>query len=315
MRRIAASWQLFKNGLEVLGRNKKLLVFPLVIACFTTGLLLSFIAPGALQPTGHRYSEPAHWKAVVKSSFSEQSLQKLQTAPAHATHRPNELRLTNAAWGYLVVVYLALMIAATFFNVAFYHEILKALRGGTVSIRDGLRFAASKLPAIILWSLMAGVVGYVIRVLEQRMGLIGRLTLRLIGVAWSVASVFAIPVLIESNTTNPLEVLRQSAATLRKAWGETVVGFTGFGLFSMLIVLGSMCAMGLGMWGAVALHSPVGMTLTLTGWAIGLLVFIYVQGVVGHVFRCALYLHATDGTPPAPFDATTMELAWKTKRA
>jgi hypothetical protein len=147
------------------------------------------------------------------------------------------------------------------------------------------------------------------------MGLIGRLTLRLIGVAWSVASVFAIPVLIESNTTNPLEVLRQSAATLRKAWGETVVGFTGFGLFSMLIVLGSMCAMGLGMWGAVALHSPVGMTLTLTGWAIGLLVFIYVQGVVGHVFRCALYLHATDGTPPAPFDATTMELAWKTKRA
>jgi hypothetical protein len=39
-------------------------------------------------------------------------------------------------------------------------------------------------------------VGLVIKALEERLGLIGRIIVCLIGVAWSVASVFAVPIIV-----------------------------------------------------------------------------------------------------------------------
>jgi len=57
---------------------------------------------------------------------------------------------------YLAFLYFVSMFFATFFNVAFYHEILVALAGQSVSIIRGLKFAGTKWKAVLMWALFAG---------------------------------------------------------------------------------------------------------------------------------------------------------------
>ena len=110
------------------------------------------------------------------------------------------------------------MFLATFFNVAFYSEIIAALNGRGVS--SGA-VSAGPQPIVIDRRLVA--VGRAGRMahsqIEQRLPFAGRIVTGLIGMAWSVAAVFAIPVTIqEQPMRNPIKILQQSAMTLKRAW-------------------------------------------------------------------------------------------------
>jgi Family of unknown function (DUF6159) len=307
---VSNSWSLFKSTLSVIGANRKLLVYPILIAAMTVGIFLFFLGPVAFQPTGHAYTEGAHWRAVLDSIVTEDSLQAVSRPGAE--HR---LDLTQKGWAFLAVLYFVSMFFATFFNVAFYHEILNALRGRPVSLRGGLSFALGKIPAILTWSLFAGIVGFLIKTLEERLGFLGRIVMKIVGVAWSVASVFAIPVIVESDVVNPVRALKASAGTLRKTWGEALVGYVGFQLGVLAIVLGSMVLLGGGIWVGVQLESFLVPAVLAAVWLVGILAFGYLLGVADTVYRCALYLFAAEGNVPAPFSRQAMDLAWKMKKA
>lgn len=59
-----------------------------------------------------------------------------------------------------------------------------------------------------------------------------------VGTTWSIAAVFAIPVLVGQPENNPLAVLRRSAATLKRTWGETLLGFLGLHLAGFVVIMG-----------------------------------------------------------------------------
>src|SRR2546423_712526 len=123
MSKFQRSWMLFKSSVFIVVKHKKLLLFP-VLTLFLTGIiLLFFLTPIALQKTGHSYGEFAHWKSVGQTMFVEDS------APAHQGGRSTsvDLHLKPLGMVYAGGIYFVSMLLATFFNVAFYHEILKAL--------------------------------------------------------------------------------------------------------------------------------------------------------------------------------------------
>lgn len=312
MGKIGNSWSLLKSSLAVIGGNKKLLLFPAMTTLLSVGILLFFIAPVALQSTGHRYNDSAHWKSVASTVFTEQSMKDAAAAPA-GEKRDQQLEFTGKANVYLALIYFASMFLATFFNTAFCHEILGALRGEPVSLLGGLRFAAGKSVSILMWSLLAGIVGYLISELERRLSFIGKIVMGLVGVAWSVASVFAIPVLIETDTVNPVKMLRASAETLRKTWGESLTGYVGLQMSGLFIFLLSIVFLGGGLWGAAQFNAPLAMFAVFSAWIASLIVFAYVAGVAGQVYRCALYLYAATGNIPATYDRDAMDSAWKMK--
>ena len=64
MKRFENGWRLFLNSLDVMGRNKSLLLFPIATVTLTILMAVLFLTPIALQPTGHAYSEKAHWTTV-----------------------------------------------------------------------------------------------------------------------------------------------------------------------------------------------------------------------------------------------------------
>ena len=291
--KLSRSWLLFRTSLQVIRDNPKLLLFPVVTAVCTGVIMLFFFAPALLYRSGQPLGQAAHWETLGRRA-------------AHPT---------GYFYGYLAVVYLTSMFLATFFNAAFYNEILKALAGDPVSIRSGLASAWSRVHSILMWSLLAGTVGLIIKALEERFGWIGRWALKFVGVVWSVASIFAIPVIIREGTTNPFSLLRQSAGILRKTWGESLAGYVGIAAGSWLLLLGSLLFLGLTVGGAIALDLPLLAVGAALLWLAALLVVSYLATVAGHVYRCALYVYASEGVVPAPYTPALMDAAWKIKKA
>src|SRR2546423_1917034 len=305
MDKLQRSWFLLKSSLSVVGRNKLLLVFPVVIFLCTIVIISFFLLPPILRPTGHSYLSTEHWQAIGQSLFQR---------GADAGSR-SQVILTPAAMAYMGFLYLLAMFIATFCNVAFYHEILAALSGQAVSVGRGVKFAFSRLSSILMWTLFAGLVGLIIKIIEQRMALVGRIIARVIGVAWSIATVFVIPVIVrEEQGPNPFTALRKSAGVLRKTWGEALIGYVGLSFADMIIFLGSLLFLAGTILLCVALHIYWFLIIAVASWLLALFAWSYVSGVASNVYRGALYLYAAEGFIAEPYNQEMLDMAWKYKK-
>src|SRR2546423_9499601 len=117
MGKFQRSWLLLKSSLSVIARNKQLLIFPVVIFSLTVVIVLFFLAPAVLRPTGYSYTQPEHWQAIRHSLFTE-------SEDGFVQYRSQQFGFTPAAIAYLALLYFVSMFFATFFNVAFFNEIL-----------------------------------------------------------------------------------------------------------------------------------------------------------------------------------------------
>src|SRR5215470_10654594 len=267
MNKFQRSWLLLKSSLSVIGTNKQLLVFPVVICICTVTIITFFLLPPLLRPTGHPYLSAEHWQAISHSLFTNNG--------AHG-----EAHFTPAAMVYMGFLYFLTMFIATFCNVAFYHEILAALAGQPVSVGRGLKFAMTKLGSIFMWTLLAGVVGLIIKLIEERLELVGRIIGRLVGLAWSVAAVFAIPIIVrQEGNANPIAVLQKSAGVLKRTWGEALIGYAGLSIANTLVAIGSFIWLGGMIATSIALHIPWLIAIAVIVWLCALFIWSYVTGV------------------------------------
>ncbi|HVU09599.1 MAG TPA: DUF6159 family protein [Verrucomicrobiae bacterium] len=326
MNKIKRSGKLLKAAFAVLFREKKLLLFPFVAFTLVMIVALFFIAPIVLYPTGHSIFSTEHWNALGQMAshwFNLESMHDQHEHPAIGMGNSGSQVLAGHPWtaAAFAVMYFVSMFLATFSNVAFYHEIMRALNGNSVSIRRGYRFACERWRAVLLWSLFAGLVGYLIQMIQERVGFFGRLVTGLIGFVWSVACIFIIPTLVrDTETSNPLKLLRNSVGTLRNTWGELVIGFVGLELafsaifmFALLIavVVPGLFAFYLGFH----FNWPV-FWIVMAGVGAMFLIALplsWISSIVNPIYRCALYIYATEGVIPEPFDKELLDSAWKVK--
>lgn len=329
MNRFKRSGRVMMAALTALRREKKLLLFPLIAFGLTLGIVLFFLAPVLFYPTGNSYLTAAHWQALGNLIGHAVDPARYHVAGTVVASSPTGGTAPgiNHGWvlAFFAVIYFSSMILATFTNVAFYHEIMQVLNGGNASISRGYRFAASRWQAVLLWSLFAGLIGYIIQAIEQRVGFLGRIIGSLIGVAWSVACIFILPTLVrETETANPLRMLRSSVQTVQRTWGELVIGFVGAEMVFGVIFLGLLLGLGLLTAGIVAAFVHFG----AAGWAIGLTIVVALLGLflsaialswaskmVNAVYRSALYIYATEGVVPDAFDQELLDSAWKVKQS
>ena len=184
-----------------------------------------------------------------------------------------------------------------------------------MSLRKGFGVAWSRVQAILFWSLLAGVVGLIIRNIEERLGIIGRIIAGLIGLAWSVAATFAIPVLLEVGaTSNPVKILTQSATTIKRTWGEMLVGYVGMRGTNWMVLLGSVLFWVVAIALGAVTHQywlliPIGCL-----WLVCVLVYAFLSSIASRIYLCALYVYSTQGVVPGNFDQSMMDMAWKVRK-
>jgi hypothetical protein len=297
MGKLRASWRLFVQSLRMIRDHPRLLLFHVVLAALMVLLVAFWVLPFGFVGTGYGPAEPAHWAAVAEHWFLTE-----------ATDDGRSLR--PLAYALPVAFYLTATMTATFVNVALMHEVLGALNGRAVSISGGLVFATTRIRAVLAWSLLAGAVGVLIRVLEQRFGVIGQWVLRLVGIGWSVAAVFVVPVIVrEGVSANPVRHLRTSAGILRRTWGETLLGFVGINI-GFAVALAALVLLTLASGVAMLWHVGL-LVLILPLLMLGILATALLSSLANQVYRGALYVYATEGVLPGPYDAADLDRAWK----
>jgi hypothetical protein len=288
----------------VMRQHPKLLIFPIVTGVMTLAIALFFLAPVAavlLAP---------HW---IQGSTIQAIAHRIGFLRPRAGAGLN-FEIQPAGALILAGLYLLNLFLATFSSVAFNSEILEALAGRRVSVRHGIEAACLRWKSILLWSLLAGSIGLVIRAFERRFSLLGRFVAGLLGLAWSVASIFVIPILVrEPSVSNPFEILSKSGRTIKSTWGEMLVGYLGMQGTNLMFLWGSIL-----FWlaaGAAAVVLSNAWILLAVGvpWLVSLFVYGYVSGIASRVYLCALFLYASEGVVPAPYEASMMSMAFKTK--
>jgi Family of unknown function (DUF6159) len=298
------SWRLFRASVSVIMREPKLLVFPLLTALATLAIAVFFLTSFVVVGAGVTAAHGVGWREFLESFQTRGGPHGFEV----------QLNVVSAVIG--AALYLFSMFLATFSNVAFYHEILSALRGDAVSISRGVRFAVSRLRAILLWTLFAGLVGLIIKAIEERLSFVGRLIARFLGMAWSLASVFVIPALVCAEpTANPIELLKFSAMTLRRTWGEALIGYVGLSFGGGIVALGSVAVLGGGMALSFATENPWYIAVVGAFWLVGIFAFAYLSSVAGQVYKAALYLYAAEGVVADPYQHDMFQSAFRTKRA
>lgn len=268
MGKIARTWSLMSECWQVLRQDKSLLVFPLISGVCCLLLLASFAIPiyatGAWQPPGHD---------------SQPQRQVLY-------------------YGTLFLFYVCNYFIVVFFNAGIIACAAIRMGGGTPTVGDGLRAAASRLPVIFGWSVVSATVGLLLRIFEDRSEKVGQIVAGLLGMAWTVVSFLVVPILVIENK-GPFLALKDSTALLKKTWGEQAISSLSFGgIFFLLAIPG----IGLIVLGVVAGHTAI---LIACG-ALATVYFIalaLVQSALQSIFQTALYLYARDGKVPDGFRA------------
>lgn len=300
--RIARSWRIFKNSLVVLNEHRKLLLFP----ALSMALLLCF---GLLVFSGIVGLVMTHPELMERFGEAQKAGGPLPMPKDMGTGM-NILAACAVFAAYFVSVFMA-----TFFNVAFYSEILRGLKAEPVSLGRGFKFALSKCGSIALWALLAGTVGVILMKLEERLGWIGVWIVRLLGLAWNVVTVFAVPVIIcEPESLNPIRNLKKSAAIIRETWGESLVGFVGISALGGLLVLPVVVVVIVAA-AAAAINGIVVLAVAIAVLGVAAVVTLMVLlDVAKKIYVASLYLYATEKVLVPAYDEELMLRPFKTRK-
>jgi hypothetical protein len=201
--------------------------------------------------------------------------------------------------------YVAMSFVTIFFNAAVIGAATERLEGREASLSIGLALARRHVGQIFVWAVITATVGMVLRAIQERAGILGRVVAGIVGIAWNAITFFVVPVLLYEPVTAP-EAIKRSASIFKARWGEQFTGNVTIGLAVFLVGL------------AVALPF---VALTSAVPAVGIPLLVLAIGVVAAagaacsgVFNAALYRYAVTGEAAAPFSRDDLDAAFKTKR-
>jgi hypothetical protein len=273
--RISNGWELAKISFETIKNNQSLLLFP-VFSVISLVLVLLTFAGGSFYFFGDEIS------AMLESE--------------------NETAANVLAIGGIFLYYLINFFVIVYFNAALIFCASKILNNEPATLSDGIQFANSRIDKIFGWALVSATVGTLLQLL-QNTGKIGDIVSKIFGVAWSILTFFAVPVLVFQDRS-VLDTIRESGRIMKDKWGESLAANVSFGLFYLL---GGLVAFGIGV--LLSTINPV------LGIAVGILIVLLVSTIVATaktIFVAAAYNRVT-GAPIGNFDGETLDSVFITK--
>ncbi len=129
--------------------------------------------------------------------------------------------------------------ATVIFNVALVFAATDRIEGRTPSIASSMAQAWARRGVIFQWALLSAVVGTAIRLLEERLGLVGRLLGLAGGLAWVVATYLVIPVLAFENL-GPIDAVKRSSSILKARFGTVARSGLRFGAIFLGLTIAAM---------------------------------------------------------------------------
>lgn len=277
--------KLFSASWSVLRQDKSLAVYPFISAI--TGLIV--IASFAF-PVFTMFLHIHHTVDVYGTSQTTTQVDPL-------------------GWVLIGVGYFALIYVGIFCNAALIYAANERLTGtGPGTLASGFGGAASRAGALLPWALLSATVTVILRSLEERFGILGRIAIAIVGIAWTLVTYLVVPVIVlEGGSTG--KAISRSSSLFRETWGENVIGNVGLGFFNFVVALSAMALFMLG----VMTGTTVGMAVCGLIAVVWLIVASQVLVAMAGIYRVALYRYAVDGAPPAAYTVFDFDAAFRPK--
>jgi hypothetical protein len=257
-----------------------LLIFPVLSAVCTLIAAVVFAAPAA---------------AILMSS-SEAGI--------------DEGSLETVHYVLLFGLYMVTAFVTLFFNTAMVAVAMERLQGRDPRVADGFRVAMANLPSILAFSAVSATVGVILRMVEERMGMIGAIVTGLLGATWAVVTFLVVPVMVVEQH-GAFGSIKRSADLLRSTWGAQIAGNLGIGLIVFLLGILGMVPIALGIAIGAGATIVVGIGFALIYWVL----LAVASTALGQVYRAAVYLYASTHAVPAHFDGWMLEEAFRPKQS
>lgn len=280
--RIQNGWQLTKASWAVLRADKELLWFPVFSGIAITLAMITFFVPLSAMYGLFSVGAPEEISGVVG----------------------------------VIVMFIFYMISYTisfYFNTALIGAALIRLDGDDPTLRDGIRIANSKLGAILGYAAISATVGVILKMIQERGGIVGQILSGLGGLAWSVATFLVVPVLV-TRDLSPFEAIKESSRLVKETWGEQLSGnFTIGGIFFLLYLALFIVIAPLMFFAASSTESGalpgIGIFLLI---AVALLLSI-LSSAMQSVLQAAVYRFAEAGRAPDEFEIDAIRNAFQPK--
>lgn len=280
MGKIARSWELVKASWAVLQADKELIIFPILSTIAVTLVMISFAVPMFL--TG-----------IFERGFV----------------RGGGIPIAGIFLGF---VFYTIQYTVIFYcNSALVGAAMIRLKGGDPTVGDGFAIANRHFTSILGYALLAATVGIILRNIAQR-GVLGRIVASVFGLAWSIATFLAVPVLVVEGV-GPIDAVKRSTQLLKKTWGEQIAGNLGIGAAFTLLSLAGLLVFG----GALALAITTKSAPLIIGVVAVFILAAVLMSLVGSalsaIYTAAVYRYATEGDAGAMFDAELVRGAFRSK--
>lgn len=256
--RLSKGWEITRNSFEVLGKNKQLLIFP-VLSGLSMLLILGTLFLGFFGLSGWNFDTLEHTDRVTTYAFA-------------------------------FVYYLVNYFIVVFFNMALVHCTKLYYDGEEVSVQKGLQFSMSRIGAICSWALLAATVGTVLKAIQENVGIVGKLITGLVGIVWNVATFFVVPILAYEKI-GPVDALKRSSQMMKEKWGESLG--SGFSMGIIGFLMGTV-VIGLAVLTGFLLHPVAGVVLGVTGF----LLISAVMSAAQTIFVSTVYQNMTGSPTP-----------------
>jgi uncharacterized membrane protein YeaQ/YmgE (transglycosylase-associated protein family) len=280
--RISNSFSLARSSWDVLRRDKRFVLFPMISGIGCLLVTISFAIPIAI--------------VAMQGGINVQ-----------ADNRP-------PWWTYLVAFafYFCNYFVIVFCNSALVSCALMRFAGEEPTVRDGFSAAAARMPQILAWALVSATVGVLLKMIENAHEKAGQFISMILGTAWTVITFFVVPILVVEKV-GPFEAVGRSVSLLKRTWGEALVGHWGLGFFTFLLALPGLLIFGLAIL-LMSVSPPAGAGVLVLA-ILYLMMCGAVSSALNTVFLAAMYQYASFKTVPVGFDRHVIEGAFQPRRS
>ena len=208
---IGRGWEMSKLSMSVVKKDPELMVYMIISGVMSLACLIGMSMPQFLE---------MDWALNPDGSFT----------PAYLM--------------FCFVGYMVLSIVVVFWNCAIIANANIRLTGGDPKFADGVNAALKRLPIIIVWGIIAGTVGLLLKFLEgvarssdhPAAAALATVIHIIGGLAWWLMTFFMIPHLILENKSIG-DALKASKTTFFDTWGENIVSGLGIGAIAFLFAI------------------------------------------------------------------------------
>jgi len=270
--RISNGWKLAMSSFKILKANQQLILFPILSAIsliLVIGSFFTFLVAGS------------GWDLDSLGEFSK-----------------------TEYYAVLFIFYVVNYFIVVFFNMALIHCTRLYLNGEEVTLKKGLQFSVSRIGAIFSWAMVAATVGLILKAIQENSGILGKIITGIIGLVWSVATFFVVPVIAYENV-GPIDAVKRSAQMMKEKWGESLTAGFSFGLIhflGLLVICLPLFFLGL------LIHPIVGIAAAVAAF----FVIMAIMDAAKTIFVSAVY-HNIKGDVSEHFDQQLIDSLFRTK--